>query len=496
MEITLLGFFTIVLSIYAFFKDKKLLLYMMVFLSTFTAANLIHITVTTTPILTFEFTGAMWLLREFIDFVKLKPKINKEIIKSKLKENKLAIAFLLFIITIILGELYLAISGISIEYVNILNENAVLAFNKANITMGIRTIFVFILMIVLSFKIKTKKEIEELIKVFCISTIFAVIWGLLQFITFYFGIPYPAFLFNNNIYAAQCYDQIENNIKRITSIALEPSTFAINLIAFMPFVIGTFLKMKSNFKDKKYLWIFIIIIFTTACAILTTSSTSYIGLVAVYGMFLIYTLIGFIRKGELDDRKGNFKKIALLTVVSITLAVVIGFASLKTGYALKTIDYLKDTTKLSEQEEVEEDYMSVIGNMIKTLKKMTIEKLGSGSGQERMLGERIGFSMLKYSPIFGLGFTSYRTFSLLTNILVNAGIVGVISYLYIMYVTIKALIKSRKQDETVSIMFLISIIGMTIAFCVGVPDLLYIYYWIIIVLGYKYGTLTEAELKN
>ena len=84
-------------------------------------------------------------------------------------------------------------------------------------------------MIVLSFTIKTKEEIKTLLKVFCISSIFAVIWGLLQFITYYLGIPYPAFLFNNNSYAAQCFDQIENNVKRISSIALEPSTFSINL---------------------------------------------------------------------------------------------------------------------------------------------------------------------------------------------------------------------------------------------------------------------------
>lgn len=491
MEITLLGWITIILSIYAFFKNKKLLLYIMVFLSTFTAANLIHITITTTPVLTFEFTGATWLLREFIDFVKSKPKITKEIVIDKFKKNKLATAFLLFIITIILGEVYLAISGISIEYINIFKENAVLTFNKSNITMGARTIFIFIIMIVLSFKIKTKKEVEELVKVFCISSIFAVIWGLIQFITFYLGIPYPAFLFNNNPYAAQCYDQIENNIKRITSIALEPSTFAVNLVAFMPFVIGTFLKMRSNFKDKKYKWVFIITVITTACAILTTSSTTYVGLVAVYGLFLLYVLFGFIKKGELDNRKKNFKKIAILTFASIILAVGIGFTSLKTGYGLKTIDYIKTEQKANNNKKGENGYSSAFESIIKTLKKMTVEKLGTGSAEERMKGERIGLSMYKYSPVFGLGFISYRTFSLFTNILINAGILGILAYLYILYVVLKALIKYRKKEESVSIMFLISIIGTTIAFFVGVPDLLYTFYWIIIVLGYKYATLEE-----
>ena len=393
MEITLLGAITIILSIYAFFKDKKLLLYIMVFLSTFTAANLIHITVTTTPVLTFEFTGVIWLLRELIDFIKSKPQINKDVIIKKFKENRLAVAFMFFIITIILGEAYLAISGISIEYVNVLKQNMVLEFNKSNITMGARTIFIFILMIVLSFKIKTKEEVKELVKVFCISSIFAVVWGILQFLTFYLGIPYPAFLFNNNYYAAQCYDQVENNIKRITSIALEPSTFAINLMAFMPFIIGTYLKMKSNFHEKKYLWIFILIIITTACAILTTSSTTYVGLIAVYGMFVLYILFGFKKNGELDNRKKNFKKMAILTLVSITTALIFGFASLKTGYALKTIDYLRADSKIGTNQKNGNQYNSAFDNLIKTFRKMTIEKMGTGSGQERMNAEKIGFSI-------------------------------------------------------------------------------------------------------
>ena len=495
MEITLLGWITIIISIYAFFKDKKLLKYLMIFMSTFTAANLIHITATTTPVLTFEFTGTVWLLREFIDFLKQKQKINKNTIINKFKENKLALAFLIFIITIILSEIYLAVSGISIEYVNVFKENAIVEFSKSNITMGLRTIFIFILMIVLSFTIKTKKEVEELLKVFCISSIFAVIWGLLQFITFYFGIPYPAFLFNNNQYAAQCFDQVENNIKRITSIAQEPSMFSINLMAFMPFIIGLYLKMNSNFKDKKYLKVFILIILTTACAILTTSSTTYVGLVAVYGLFTLYILFGFRKNGELDNRKKNFKKIVVLTIVSILIAGILGFSCLKIGYAIKSIDYLQVGTKTASKGNGENDYNAALNNLIKTLRKMTVEKLGTGSAEERMNGERIGLSIFKYSPIFGLGFISYRTFSLFTNIMVNGGIIGIIAYLYILYVVIKKLIIYRKKDETTSIMFIISIIGTSIAFFVGVPDLLYTFYWIIIVLAYKYSTIEEQGGK-
>ena len=461
MEITIIGVITIILSIYAFFKNEKLLLYIMVFLSTFTATELMHINATTTPIQTFEFTGAIWLLRQFVNFIKSKPKINKEFFKDwvqKFKENKLALAFLIFIIAILLGELALVVTGISVDYIDIHGEPARLKFGMANVTQGIIVTFVFVIMIVLSFKIKTKDEVRDLLRVFCASSVFAIVWGLLQFIGFYLGIPYPAFLFNNNIYAEQGYEQIANNVKRICSIALEPSTFAVNLICFIPFALGTFLALKERIKTKKYIKTFAVLLLATSCAVLTTSSTTYVGLIAAYGLYGLYILFGYI----------------------------------KNGYKIGTIHRIQ-VEQPTQQVTTEEppQYESVFQNVLKTLKQMTIDKLTSGSGQERLSGDMIGLEMFRYSPIFGLGFGSYRTFSLFTNILLNAGIVGIIAFFYILFVVVKALMKYRKQNESVSVMFLISIISTTVAFCMGVPDLVLTFYWMMIVFGYKYATLDE-----
>ena len=122
---------------------------------------------------------------------------------------------------------------------------------------------------------------------------------------------------------------------------------------------------------------------------------------------------------------------------------------------------------------------------------MTVNKLTSASGTDRIERESEGFKMFQYSPIFGVGLGSFRTFTLFTNILLNIGIVGIVAYCYIIYVVIRALIKYRKKEENISIMFIISIIGATIGLCVSVPDFVLTYYWIIIVLGYKYATIKE-----
>ncbi len=495
MEITIIGVITIILSIYAFFKNEKLLLYIMVFLSTFTATELMHINATTTPIQTFEFTGAIWLLRQFVNFIKSKPKINKEFFKDwvqKFKENKLALAFLIFIIAILLGELALVVTGISVDYIDIHGEPARLKFGMANVTQGIIVTFVFVIMIVLSFKIKTKDEVRDLLRVFCASSVFAIVWGLLQFIGFYLGIPYPAFLFNNNIYAEQGYEQIANNVKRICSIALEPSTFAVNLICFIPFALGTFLALKERIKTKKYIKTFAVLLLATSCAVLTTSSTTYVGLIAAYGLYGLYILFGYIKNGELDNKGKNFLKMLVTTVASIAVAGILCLGFMKVGYKIGTIHRIQ-VEQPTQQVTTEEppQYESVFQNVLKTLKQMTIDKLTSGSGQERLSGDMIGLEMFRYSPIFGLGFGSYRTFSLFTNILLNAGIVGIIAFFYILFVVVKALMKYRKQNESVSVMFLISIISTTVAFCMGVPDLVLTFYWMMIVFGYKYATLDE-----
>lgn len=498
MQMTILGVIIVVISIYAFIKNnEKLLLYMLVFLSTFTAASVFNVTLIKMPILTFEYVGAVWLLRVFINFIKSKPKISKEIILEKLKENKIAIAFIIFIIVTILSEIALIIiQGQNITYTDIDDTTKQLKFSFANIKQLLIITYLFVLMIVLSFKVNSREEIRKLLKVFGISTIFAVVWGLIQFIITYFGIQYPELLFNTNIYASQCCNQINNNVRRISGLALEPSTFSINLICFIPFILGALLAVKTKLKEKKTIILVITLIATTICAILTTSSTAYIGLLFIYGIYGIYCLFGVIKNGELSNKKQNIMKIITIGIVSIILASAICLVSIKIGYKLGAIRQIEVGTsgdKPLEPKPVNPnaEYDSAFMNFFNTIKQMTINKLTSASGADRIERESEGFKMFQYSPIFGVGLGSFRTFTLFTNILLNIGVVGIVAYCYIIYVAVKALIKYRKKEENISIMFLISIIGATIGLCVSVPDFVLTYYWIIIVLGYKYAIIKE-----
>ena len=221
------------------------------------------------------------------------------------------------------------------------------------------------------------------------------------------------------------------------------------------------------------------------------------GLVLVYGLYGLYILFGYIKQGEMSAKWKNFWRIAIATVVSIGIAGILCFVSIKIGYKTGAINYIaieqpeKEKPIGKEEETKPTEYNSAFDNVLKTLKQMTVDKLISNSGQERMNGEKVGFSLYKYSPIVGIGLGSYRTFSLFTNILINTGIIGILSFIGILYIVIKPLIKARKENEVVSVMLLISIIAGTLTFFTGVPDFVFMYYWIILVLGYKYATLEK-----
>ena len=78
-------------------------------------------------------------------------------------------------------------------------------------------------------------------------------------------------------------------LKEYHGLALEPSMFATNLICFMPFALGAFLQMKGKLKEKKNIITIAVLIAATVCAILTTSSTTYVRIsFSLWSIWFIY----------------------------------------------------------------------------------------------------------------------------------------------------------------------------------------------------------------
>lgn len=487
MEITIIGIIVIILSIIAFIKDEDWLLGLVIFFSTFVAAGAVDIKSTTTAIVPFEIPLVLWILKQGINFIKAKSKIDMNTIKKTLKENKMFTALLIFTIIIIISEIWLLISGINYPYYDSLYlEDRVVKFGGSNITQPARVLAFLVFAMILSLKIDSKEKIKGLLKIFAISTICAIVWGFIQFILYYLQIDYPSALFNNNPYYAQCFDQVMHGIKRICSIGTEPSVFSLNLLAFLPIVLIPWLFKENVFEKHSRAVLTTMVIATIVCAILTTSSTALVGLVAIMGTLLLYLLISGKKNKKLEETRKNAIRIIGYSILSI----IIAFAICIIGNKITSYQNAKTSVDSNEQSTITEE-----ADFSETLKEMTIAKLSSGSGQERMRREVLGFDIYKNSPIFGVGFGSFRTFTLFTNVMVNMGIIGVLSLIYILFVVIRTIIVNRNKDEMHALMFLLSIIGMVVAFMISIPDLIYIYFWIILVFAYKYFTI-EDKVKE
>lgn len=572
MEITIIGVITIILSIIAFIKNEDWLLGLIVFFSTFTAAVAIDIHSTTTAILPFEIPLILWIIKQFFNFIKYRPKINKEVIKSTLKNNKIFTALLIFTILLIISEIWLLISGLNYSYYDTLFfKDNVLTFSMSNITQVARIVIFLFFAMLLSLKINSKEKIKKLLKIFVVSSICAVIWGLIQYMLYLLNITYPADLFNNNPYYSQGYNQHVGRIKRISSIATEPSVFALNLLAFIPILFVNWLFfIKSENRYKKTLLV-VVMILTIVCAILTTSSTIFIGLFVL--SILILLCIMFSKSLVIKERiKASFKFIVIIGTSIIIACVLIlvpliskNFNDLKVKVdsktsvtnAVQTVNNINNTkvsnnyniaqkvetnneaivsesknnniendnkkeiiknsdnkvenaNKVDTTQSVKNDNKETVNkkensifaifnegykSFISTMKQLTIDKLNTASGQQRLTRDALGLELFSKSPVFGIGFGSFRTFNLFTNVLVNVGVLGIISLIYILYVTIKAIIVNRKKDKKFALIFLMSILGMTIAFLISIPDLIYIYYWIILVMAYKYFTVEDDKIE-
>ena len=484
--VTVIGIISLILSIIAFFKSEKWLLNLVIFFSVFTAAIAFIEPITILP---FEIPMMLLLLKYVLNFIKEKKKITLNDIKETIKTNKIFTAILIFAIALTLSELWLLISGLNYNYYDYLyKENRVIKFTLYNLSQYIRYMFYLVFALTLTIKIKDKKEIKGYLKTFIYASIFAVIWGFIQHILYSLNIPYPSLIFNNNPYAYQGFDQIMANFNRVNSIALEPSTFALHMAVFVPFVLLPWLFGETK-KNRK---IFIIAVLTITCGLLSFSSTF---ILSIFVEFLILFFVIIFSKNK--NKKTILLRYVCVALISIALTFTIGVLSshVRNSTVLKNNENVSEVNKENNIEETK-NTQSESEDVVKTFIDVTLNKLSSGSAEERLDRERKSVEIFKQSPVFGVGITSFRTFTLFTNVLVNNGVIGLIAILYVFYAVIKTIIKKYKEDHLAAIVAIFALIGMLVPFVSSVPDLSFIYCWIIICLAYNYFNYNSAGHKD
>ncbi len=459
MEITLIGWIFIILSIYFCVKNKEYLLYLLVFSSVFTAGSVINIEATVTGIQPFYFVGTIWILSTLFKYCKDTSGVSGFV--DIIKNNKRIRPFIILSLVIILSEISLLFFINNSSYINTKTEEImVVSFSKSNITQPIFLLFMIITAVLLILEMDSKAKIVKMIKVFAIATFFAMIWGVVQFCMYYMSVEYPTWLFNNNISFLQLSHQMIYGLKRVNSIALEPSTFALNILVFLPVVMALWLGDNNLFNlGKKYRSILLVALFLSLiCGLLTTSTTAYIGIFLTVIILTIYVLFFSNKDGHLyNNRK------------MIIMFYLVGFLSLIFVIFLAT-----------------QVFNMYWGTLVDALKDITINKKNLETGNERTNAILTSINILKINPLLGGGFGSFRSLDLTTNLLSNIGLFGLFTYFYVIYVSLKNVFSNIKSNEVVSLALGLSLIISTIALLISIPDLTFGYYWIIIAIANSY----------
>ncbi|MDI6619036.1 MAG: hypothetical protein QME45_10250 [Clostridiales bacterium] len=458
MEIYVLGYFLIPLGIVLLFLKPDMLFYLTVFFAPFTASALLSVSKIITGLQPVYYFAVLWVLSVIIRNT-CKLKNIKQFYKHQLSNNKRK-----FINLTLLFWLASLISFLT----PIIFKNKVINFAgnmslKLYVSKGSVTQFFYLTLILLFTDlsvvfINNKERLYSTIKTFMYSLLFTAIWGIFQFISFYFRIPYPYYIFNNNKGYAQLWYQIIYNIHRVNSVATEPSTYSFFLLMMIPFVLIFWIYDLDIFK-KTYLTI--LLIFTLMVTFLTTSTTSYIGLILILLLILILNIYFNFNKQMNLNKKSNRGFVNIIILI-ISIILIVSFIIVLATHMLNI--------KL----------IHIIG----TLKFVSINKLNTKSGIDRRKGFVNAIEVFFHSPIIGVGWGRIRSFDLISTLLANTGILGALSFVAVVFYSLKSILKTINiKDNSLSVISLsigISIIMGLFSFAVAIPDIFYYYFWIVI----------------
>jgi hypothetical protein len=303
------------------------------------------------------------------------------VVPARLSRDHLIIGCLVLVFT--------SIAGLSSLF-----NGAAHGLASLQVTQTAYLLFGICLTLVLSIEFTAMEQIEAGLSALRAGATFISLWGLFQAACFYTGIEYPAFLLNNSkSHFADMYDQrAADGVVRIASVATEPSFMATSLMIFGAFG-ATVIALDPLQRTRSWTVPVVLTLMTVA---LSTSSTGYFGLV-VLGLLLA-------------RRRPMF---ALTVFASVA---VVG------GLWLATVPAAWDA-----------------------FYNMTMGKIDQGSYVERSTTIGPAMDLFARQPWFGFGWGADFSYSIVTIMLANVGLVGSIAFLFAIGGTLVASASARKK---------------------------------------------------
>lgn len=373
MEISLIGYVTILLGLFFFIKSPRLLYGLTIFFVPFTGSAAFQISLSSVQaqgIRVSMVLGVLSFLRYLISLV------AKEKIRVPFGQRAPLIILLLWggvvcssliMPFLISGKLKVLDTYASLVYYA---TEEPLFFKFQYVTQTLYFLFGIFFAAFVALKNPDSKTLRQTLKVYLYASLFVAIWGFVEIILFYLHVPYPWFLFNHNSMNMDGTLEI-GGIPRVSSVALEPSILAQQLLTTLPFLFwGIYYKVGFISVGKQKIILGLVVLILMLCY----SSTAYVGLVILGGLITL----------KLMARR-RIPRIFLVLTGIIALSI------------LAATPFLIDDL---------------------------IQKLNDYSGLERMRAIVYGWKYFHEYPLLGIGWGAMPTWDLIICVLVGAGIIG------------------------------------------------------------------------
>ncbi len=267
------------------------------------------------------------------------------------------------------------------------NQTIPLRFGMYNVTQTAYLGFGVLLAIFAAAENCQSSRLFYTLKLYVGSCAFAAAWGLFELWCDVSGHEYPAYIFNTNAGGSalgymEVLNLAEGTLTRISSVALEPSVLAQELL-FAFVVLLVCLGLRRPLLGKK--WDYAILVLTATALLASTSSTAYSGILAA----MVVAAVALSRAGK------PWKPYLILA-----------------GTAVGAGALLMATVPLAGQ----------------IVDMMLLSKFEAGSGLERLYSTGLAAQDFMRYPLFGAGWHNVNCSDLLFLILGNTGLVGLIAF--------------------------------------------------------------------
>lgn len=228
----------------------------------------------------------------------------------------------------------------------------------------------------------TLEGLRETIRIYIMSLIVVCIWGWAEYASYQLGVDFPYALFNNSVDdasltgAGRVLGDID--VKRITSVAVEPSIMAQALVIGVPLVLMAVWQRQPLLSRK---WDRVALLAIISTLMLSASSSAYVALAFALLATLMLSLVlrGF-----------EWRPILWL------LGTLLGAAAI---YSL----------------------VPAAGQFVDIY---LAGKLGTESGVSRILAAINGYYYFRAYPVLGVGWGTVSTWDVVLRLLANTGVIG------------------------------------------------------------------------